>query len=420
MASPAPTAANEKKSPLRIVGPGLLVAATGVGAGDLAMGAFAGSALGPSVLWAVLFGALLKFVLSEGLARFQLATGETLLAGALARTPHPARYLFLLYLLPWSWFVGLALIRACGATAQALVPLPGPGVEIWGAIHSMVGLALVWRGGYALFEKLMSVAVGVMFITVVVTACALGFDGEEVLRGLFIPSAANLSGEGLTWTVGLIGGVGGTLTLLCYGYWIREEGRTTPADLKTCRIDLALGFTVTAIFGLAMVLIGSRISTTGKGSGLIVSLANELRGELGQGARMAFLVGAWGAGFSSLLGVWQAVPFIFADFWRRLHGTPEVREELGEQPEGKPYRIYMILLACVPLLGFAVSFKEAQKAYGVVGAGFLPLLAIVLLWLNRERVVGKALANRWLSWFGLAITLVFFLCAAGLKYFGPG
>ena len=54
---------------LLIIGPGLLVAATGVGAGDLATGAFTGNQLGVAVLWAVVLGAVLKFVVNEGLAR---------------------------------------------------------------------------------------------------------------------------------------------------------------------------------------------------------------------------------------------------------------------------------------------------------------------------------------------------------------
>ncbi len=74
-----------KKTPLlAIIGPGILVAATGVGAGDLATGAMAGSILGLGVLWAVVLGAGLKFVLNEGLARWQLATGSTLLEGRVA------------------------------------------------------------------------------------------------------------------------------------------------------------------------------------------------------------------------------------------------------------------------------------------------------------------------------------------------
>ena len=37
---------------LRLIGPGVLVAATGVGAGDLATASIAGSKLGPAILWA--------------------------------------------------------------------------------------------------------------------------------------------------------------------------------------------------------------------------------------------------------------------------------------------------------------------------------------------------------------------------------
>ena len=61
-----------------ILGPGLLLAATGVGGGDLATATFVGGMLGTTVLWAVALGAFMKFVVTEGLARWQLATGETL------------------------------------------------------------------------------------------------------------------------------------------------------------------------------------------------------------------------------------------------------------------------------------------------------------------------------------------------------
>jgi len=54
-----------QKRVLKILGPGILVAATGVSASDLATGAFTGSQLGMAVLWAVLVGAFLKFVLIE-------------------------------------------------------------------------------------------------------------------------------------------------------------------------------------------------------------------------------------------------------------------------------------------------------------------------------------------------------------------
>ncbi|GFO81582.1 MAG: hypothetical protein A49_12090 [Methyloceanibacter sp.] len=108
-----------------------------------------------------------------------------------------------------------------------------------------------------MFDHVMRVCIGVMFVTVVVTAVLLWPGTGAVLEGLFRPSIPDAGGLGVTWTLALIGGVGGTLTVLCYGYWLREEGRDQPGDLRLCRVDLATGYAMTAIFGLAMVIIGS-------------------------------------------------------------------------------------------------------------------------------------------------------------------
>ena len=116
-----------------------------------------------------------------------------------------------------------------------------------------MGLALVRAGGFRLFERVMGACIGVMFATVVVVAIVLWPGTGAVLRGLLLPTIPDLRGEGVVWTVAMMGGVGGTLTVLCYGYWIREEGRTQIRDLALCRLDLALGYAMTAIFAMAMV-----------------------------------------------------------------------------------------------------------------------------------------------------------------------
>ena len=95
---------------IAIIGPGILVAATGVGAGDLATASFTGSMLGLAVLWAVLLGAAVKYVLNEGLARWQLATGTTFLQGCVDHLGRPVQWLFLIYLLVRSFLVGAMFI----------------------------------------------------------------------------------------------------------------------------------------------------------------------------------------------------------------------------------------------------------------------------------------------------------------------
>jgi Mn2+/Fe2+ NRAMP family transporter len=373
-----------------------------VGAGDLATGAFAGSKLGVAVLWAVLLGAGLKLVLNEGLTRWQLATGSTLLEGCIAHLGRPVRWLFLAYLLVWSYFVGAALMSACGVAAHAICPLFSATTDkvLYGLLHSAAAVVLVKLGGYRLFEKVMAGCIAVMFLVVVATAVAVRPPWQELIHGLLVPTIPDIHGKGLGWTVGLMGGVGGTVTVLCYGYWIREEGRLGPDQLKTCRIDLAVGYTMTAVFGLAMVVIGSNIDVEGRGATLLVDLADQLQAALGWLGRWLFLVGAWAAIFSSLLGVWQSVPYLFADFCRLTRKPRSASAPTRVDTRSLPYQAYLLAIAALPATVLPwTGFEQIQRLYAIIGAMFIPMLALVLLVLNgQSRLVGREHRNSpWIS-----------------------
>lgn len=396
-----------------LVGPGVLIAATGVGAGDLATAAISGSKLGLAVLWAALLGTFFKYVLTEGLARYQLASGETLLQGAMTRLGPVPRVLFGAYLLLWTFFVANSLMSAAGIALHAMLPVfakASTGQIVFGALQSLVGLALVRWGGFAVFEKVMGVCIGVMFVVVLTTAVMLRPDVPALVRGLFIPSVPAEPVDSLQWTIALMGGIGGTLTVLCYGYWIREKDRHGPSFLSHCRIDLATGYVMTGLFGVAMVVIGTQIQVQGKGARLIVELAESLRGPMGPWGRWAFLLGAWGAIFSSLLGVWQSVPYVFTDYLGLLHtrkgeAPPEVRTS------SRPYKAYLYAIALVPMLGLWMPFSQIQKVYAIFGAAFMPLLALCLLLLNGRLLPDAKLRSHWTTQALLVGILLFFAWA---------
>ncbi len=436
---------------LAIVGPGVLVAATGVGAGDLAGGAIAGSILGLSCLWAVVLGSGVKLLLTENLARWQIATGSTILEGAIIWLGRPVQILFWVYLIPWTLFTGGALISATGITAHAIVPVFGDqtfalgddegllkrevsvGRLVLGGGGSLLALALAWFGGFRLFERVMSVCVAAMFVVVVVSASMLAPNIGEMLGGLLIPKipeASEMVGQdasfrtGLIWTIALMGGVGGTLTIICYSYWMREAGRDGRADLGVCRLDATLGYAMTAVFGIAMVVIGSRVVLERGGSaGVLVKVADQLAGPLGSFGREAFLWGAFFAVFSSVLGVWQAVPYVYADLWRL--GSSAGRG--GDAPAREPvntrcgmYRGSMVAIATVPMVSLFVDFAQVQKAYTVFGALFVPALAGVVLVLNGKAMVGELRNGRWMS-VVLAIVVLVGIAAmivTGVQTFG--
>ncbi len=371
---------------LPIILPGILIAATGVGAGDLATAGFAGSQLGVAILWAVVLGGVFKFALTEGIARWQLVNGDSFIDGLAHKFGAPFVYMFLAYLLLWSFFVGSALISASGAALHAIFPVfdAEKGKILFGITASLMGFLLVRAGSFALFEKIMGFSIGIMFLIVLVTAALLWPGTEAVLSGLFIPSIPNIDGNGLAWTVALIGGVGGTLTIFSYGYWIREKHRTTSTDISTCRIDLSVGYAITILFGLAMIIIGSTVTVEGKGTGLIINLANSLETALGPTGKWLFLIGAFFAIFSSLLGVWQAVPYMFADLMKHIRIVPE-NPSFTELQETVSYRWFQIGLALIPIVSLWVSFKEVQKIYAIIGTFFMPFLALALLYFNNHK-----------------------------------
>ena len=416
---------------LATLGPGILVAATGVGAGDIATASLAGSEVAYAILWAAVAGAFIKFVINEGLARWQLATDQTLLEGAVYHFGRFVQWFFLVYLLAWSLGVGAALISACGVTGHALFPVfrdAQVGKVFWGVAHSALTVLLVLVGGFKRFEKVMTVLLVVMFGSVLAAAVMSKPDWGAVGRGLLVPRIpTNVNPDAGKWTLALMGGVGGTVTMLCYGYWIREQGRVGAGFLRTCRFDLLVSYSVIAIFGVSMVLIGRGLHLTEEGAtGMMIKLADQLGKTLGRPMRWAFLAGAWAAVFTSMLGVWQAVPYLFCDFWQLLkHPRPRAGPRAGDAAIPRAavdtrswiYRAYLLTLATVPMIGLAMNFAYVQRTYSLLGAVVMPLLALALLILNnRTDWIGREYRNRPLTNVVLVAILAFFVYAAYVTF----
>lgn len=386
----------------RLIGPGLLVAATGVGAGDLIAAAVAGRRFGLAVLWIVLLGAAAKWVLNEGIARWQLATGETVIAGWATRLPRVVSWYFGGFLAVWSFLVAAALGSACGVAAKALLPaLPG-GVPIWCAGHAAAGYLIVRWGRFKVFERVMQGLIAGMCVAVMLCAALIRPDWSAVAAGLLVPSLP--AGSGL-FLLGVMGGVGGSVTLLCYGYWMREKGWSGGAMQAAARLDLGVAYGLTGLFGLAMIILAAGAQPAdASGSALVLALADRLGEVLGETGRLMFLIGFWCAVFSSLLGVWEGVPYLFADWWRALR-----RKAGPAQVQDAAYTWWLAFLAGPPLL-----MQRLQQPlfvvvlYAVAGAFFMPFLASTLLVMNNRRAWVGEYRNRWPTNLALAASLLLF------------
>ena len=403
-----------RRLPLPSLSAGLLVAATGVGAGDLVISALSGARFGYTLLWAIAAGALLKYALNEGLARWELATGTTLLAGWVNRMPRFIPLYFGAYLCFWAFLVSGTLIAYTGVVANSVFPLPvspAAGTAIWGAGQSLLCACLVRYGGFRYVEACMKVAIAVMFLVVIGCAAWTAPNVTEVLRHALLPGLP-AGKDGLLFATALIGGVGGTLTIMCYAYWLRERRSIGAVSLAEVRIDLGVAYFLTALFGMAITVIAAGVRPEAVGGyGLVTGIADRLAVLMGPIGYWTFLLGFWAAVFTSMLGVWSGVPYLFADLVQRYrhrygNGAPPA-DRLGEQAA---YRWFLLYLAVPPIL-LTVYQRPSWigVAYAVAGAAFMPFLATVLLFQNnRERWVGK-LRNGPATNAALVVCLLLFL-----------
>jgi Mn2+/Fe2+ NRAMP family transporter len=374
---------------LRQVGPGIMAAATGVGAGDLVATMVAGSRYGYTLLWAVILGTAFKLALGEAVGRWHLTSGQTLLAG-LRTLGRWALLYFGAYAVVWGFVYGATAMSASGLPLNAMFPFLS--VRYWAMLCGIAGFLLVWFGRYALLEKVMTVFIGVMFVTVVGTAVLVTPKLGDLFTG-FVP---RLPDGSMVYVLGLIGGVGGTITMAAYGYWTLAKGWRGPRWLPMMRTDNAVGYVTTGIFVIAMLIVGAELlhgqEVISGDKGLLL-LGDILANDYGQWARIPFLIGFFAVSFTSVIGVWHGVSLLFADCWRTLRAS-------GTGPlEGAPaYKAYVLWLTFPPMaLLFLDQPFQLTVAYGALGALFMPFLAGTLLVLLNSKRVDRSGRSGWVS-----------------------
>ncbi|MBF4625226.1 Nramp family divalent metal transporter [Clavibacter sp. VKM Ac-2872] len=378
----------------RIVGPGLVVAATGIGAGDLVATLVAGSRFGYALLWAAVLGVIIKIFLVEGAGRYSLATGRTIFEGWRTVGRWTTWY-FGPYILIWGLVYGAAAMSSSALPLAAL--FPGVDLKVFAIACGLVGAVVVWFGRYSAFEKIIAVFVGLMFVTVVGAAIVTLPNVPALLTGL-VPTIPE---GGLVVALSIAGGVGGTITLAAYGYWLREKGWVAPRWMKVMRIDNSVAYVMSGVFVLSMLVVGAELLHSADialadGEGGLVQLADVLGERYGAFMTWFFLLGFFATSFSSILGVWNGVSLMFADFLGTVRGldVEDPRRRLG----GSYYRAFILWLTIPPIgLLFLDQPIGLIIAYGVLGALFMPFLAITLLVLLNTDRTPRAWRNRPLS-----------------------
>ncbi|PYV40257.1 MAG: hypothetical protein DMG06_20785 [Acidobacteria bacterium] len=213
---------------MRRIGPGIILAASIVGSGELIATTTLGAQVGYSALWVILVSCIIKPAVQAELGRYTIASGETGLEG-LNRVPGP-RWKVNWIVIGWAVMVLITLLQVgamFGGVAQVMNQVvPAIPANLWVLILLAITLALLLGGGYQRIESLATVKVGLF--TMLTFLCALllmrqsqYFSWRHLAEGLQF----HLPSSGLSTAVAVFGitGVGAT-ELFMYPYWCVEKG----------------------------------------------------------------------------------------------------------------------------------------------------------------------------------------------------
>ena len=155
----------------------------------------------------IVIGALLKYFLTEGIGRWYMASGQTILQGWHSIGWWASGY-FVVYLLIATFVFGAAISSTCALAIGAMFPDVMP-LWAWAVLHAVAAFLIVGIGRYGLFERIMKVFAAFKFGIVILLGVLLAPSLGDLAFGL-VP---RLPEGSLATALAVVGGVGGPSSL---------------------------------------------------------------------------------------------------------------------------------------------------------------------------------------------------------------
>ncbi len=419
---------------LRQVGPGLIISAIIVGAGELIVTPKLGAEVGFRLLWFIVLGCLVKVFVQIELGRYAITRGRTTLE-ALNALPGPR------LAVSWVMWIWLAMYLCLvpqvagmlGGTATAL-RLGGAAIPV-GALSILIGAScaiLLVVGRYRLVERVSTVLVGAFTLTTIVAVTALQFTpyaitGAQLASGFSFELPADLA-----TAFGAFGIIGvGASELIYYPYWCLEKGyaRKLGADdgsrewkvraaawLRVMRLDAWMSFALYTSTTVAFYLLGAAIlhakSLRVESDRMIETLSFMYRDAFGEWSLWLFVVGAVAVLYSTIFCATASNARLLADALA-LFQVKRYRDA--------EHRIRWIKLCCVLLplaftgLFLAVGNPVQLVFWGAIAQGLmLPFLAGAALYFHFKNP-HRELRARPASLAGLSVAAVLMTALGGYQ-----
>ncbi|WP_369991590.1 Nramp family divalent metal transporter [Pseudomonas xanthosomatis] len=392
---------------IKLLGPGIIAVLSWLGAGDLITSSVAGANYGYAMMWVLAVSLLLRYLIVNIIARFQLCNnqGMTILQGYAQL--HPVFAWFMLgYALLMGHLMNAYMIKGAGEALAMLLRTDYP------LLCSMAVVLAVWllvgRNIYAMIEGVMKILLAVMTLAFLALALMSGPDVAGIVKGTIgfsIPADEGVHGA-LLVAVSVIGAVAGSVANFVHPYVMREKGWVGPQHKRIQRNDLLFAVFVGIVINLAIWIVGAEIL---RPNGIEVKTL----GDLGKALEMffgpigwyIFFIGVFATLFASISGKTTAFPMLITDAFQ--HVKPGRRERYGKEFHHDPmHKWFMLFILVTPLVWSIpgmpdfVTLTIGVSALNIIG---LPVISLGLLIMsNQKSLLGKQYRNNWFENIALA------------------
>lgn len=404
-------------SALRKIGPGIILAGTIVGSGELLLTTSFGAKHGFIFLWLILYSCIIKVFVQTELGRYAISSGKPTL-GAINELGGPR---FGSNWILWWWFIMMSttifqLGAMTGTVGQSLnLAFPqfsawvadvsssfAPGLAQiikdrpeypWAVLTCLTAIGLLWSGNYRRIEIVTTALVVSITVATVTGAMLLPFTPfpipwGEVGKGLTF----HVPPEGIAAAFAVFGITGvGAAELFYYPYWCLEKGyarsvgrcdasaaweRRAKGWIRVMYLDAWVSMLVFTISTVSFYFMGAAVlhpqGLHPQGVDMIKDLSRMFVDTFGIWTQIVFLVGAGAVLFKTLYLSSAGNGRLIADFlslsgvvrYRNAHQRATIIQNLS-------------LLIPVIALGLFLTFKEPRWMVVVGGFGQALTLPII-------------------------------------------
>jgi len=364
-------------------GPAWVIGALACGPATLASVSKAGAGFGYALVWVVVLSALFGTTAQYLAAKVGIIGRQGLISMVQKEVGSVWAWLLVADGVAVTWIAAVIIMKALAGVTSILI---GVDARIMGIFYAVLIPSLLIIGGYKRIELACKALVGFVVLCFIANLAIVRPDVVELLKGL-IPTLPGGYRSAL-FAAGIMGGAV-HITIIClHTYTVNARG-WNPGDLRLARFDTILSmFVAFGIYSMAIFLsTAAGLHPHGVAANTPIEVAMSLNRLLGSHAMWVFLLGLWGAAFSTLGPVILSIGYMVAD-------------KAGWGLEIKDRRVASVLalasLGAVmgPFLkGAFMHLLVVAMALGLTGS--LLALTIVLYMLNSRKISGELRNGIW-------------------------